>query len=91
MTTETFVHEFKSPINCYKALAVRHGHLVRPVAVYEGRQCYVTGSVRVRGSKAGHGFHNKLSVHFLDDCSIQMIPAGRFSKAAKNAPLPVEQ
>lgn len=86
MGAETFVHEFKSPINCYRAVAVRHGRNVYQVSVYEGRQCYVTDSQRIRNPRGG--YFNSLSVHFLDDGSHRCIPAGRFNKAAKSAPLP---
>jgi hypothetical protein len=86
MPAQTFVHEFVSPINRYKALAVRHGLNVYAIVSYEGRQCYVTGSTRVL--QRGRCYHNRLSVHFLDDGSTQSIPAGRFSSKAKSVPIP---
>ncbi len=85
---ETFVHEYVSPINRYKAVSVRHGLNTYPVVSYEGRLCYVTNTVRTR-RKAGWGFFNVAVVHFLDGTN-DMIPVGKFSKAAKNVPLPAE-
>lgn len=84
---ETFVYEFKSPINCYKALAVQHGFVAIPLALYEGRLCYVISHQRVR-PEVGRSFYSSLQVKFLDDNSIQMIPAGKFNKAARTPPLP---
>lgn len=84
---ETFVHEFKSPINCYKALAVRHGFNTYPVAVFEGRQCYVTEGYRTRINRRGYSYHNRVIVHFLDG-EVRSVPAGEWAKKAKNPPLP---
>lgn len=85
--TQTFVKEFKNVDGAaYKALAVTHGLNTYPVAVYEGRKCYVTDAYRVSGGK-GRGHHTRLTVHFIDDGSVQSIPAGRFNSKAKNAPI----
>jgi hypothetical protein len=82
--TQTFMHEFVSPINRYWALAVMHGHQVKQVYEYEGRQCYI---VSVRRTKSGkrRSWYNALSVHFIDDGSPAMIPAGKFNKVARVA------
>lgn len=84
---ETFVHEFKSPINCYKALAVRHGLNAEPVAIYEGRMCYIVSSQRVR-SAVGRSFYTSLQIKFIDDGSFARVPAAKFAKHAKTPPLP---
>lgn len=88
MPLQTFVHEFKSPINC-KALAVRHGFNAYPVALFEGRQCYALPGGRVWGGK-GRAYHNRVSVHFLDTDEIRSIPAGEWGRKAKTVPLPQE-
>lgn len=85
---ETFVHEFKSQINCYKALAVRRGMNAEPVSVYDGRMCYVANTIRTRRKK-GWGFFNLYQVNFLDG-TVAMIPSGEFNKKAKVAPLPAD-
>lgn len=80
----TFMHEFKSPINTYTALAVRHGRNVYRVALFDGRQCYCIDAGRVRGKRPGWGFHNRVSVYFLDNGEIRNIPAGQWAKKAKS-------
>jgi len=64
-------------------MAVRHGMNVYPVVSYLGRDCYVTGSQRVR-RKEGWGYFNSLSVNFLDG-TIEQIPAATFSKGVRAA------
>lgn len=87
---QTFVHEFISPINRYKALAVRQGFVTIPVHIYEDRQCCVLGEIRTRRRK-GWGYYNILHVKFVDDGSTAMIPAGKFNKAVKAAPIGDEE
>lgn len=88
-----FLHTF--PANAlrpaYEALAARHGHRVYPVVSYEGRNCYVTGSQRIRQNRPGRGFYNSVSVHFVDDDSTRQIPAGQFAKGAREALAPNTQ
>ena len=84
---QPFVHEFKSPINSYRALAVLHGHNHYPVALLDGRQCYALPEGRVHGGK-GRGFHNRMTVHFLDNGEVRSIPAGEWGRKAKSVPLP---
>jgi hypothetical protein len=86
---EIFVHEFVSPINRYKAIAVKHGLNVYPVALFEGRQCYATASNRVWGGK-GRNYHSRLTVYFLDNGECRSIPAGLWGRKAKNPPLPAD-
>lgn len=71
----------------YPALVAVHGFNDYPVCVLDGRQCYVTKTSRVFGGK-GRNCHDRYTVHFLDDGSVQTIPAGRFNKSARVAPLP---
>jgi hypothetical protein len=82
---EPFLHTFTAtPIReGYVAPAVRHGLNVYPVLNFEGRDCYITGSQRIRQNVAGRGYYNSLSVHFLDDGSIRQIPAGKFNGKVK--------
>lgn len=84
---ETFVHEFVSPINRYKALCVRAGLNPVPVAIFEGRQCYIATETRTR-TGIGRRYFNMLAIHFLDNGEIRRIGAAQFNRAAKNAPLP---
>lgn len=65
----------------YKALSAVHGLNTYPVAEYEGRHCYVTGSHRVK--PAGRSAYTSLTVWFCDDGSCQQIPAGKFNKAIR--------
>jgi hypothetical protein len=87
--TPTFVHEFRSPLAppC-RALAVRHGMNVYVVGIYNGRECYVTNSQRVWGGK-GRSYFTAYTVYYLDGSS-EIIPAGRFNKGVKPAPLPAD-
>lgn len=87
MAAAVILHTFPAtPIRpAYQAFAVVHGMNVYPVVSYEGRNCYVTGSQRLRQNVAGRGYYNSLSVHFVDDGSIRCIPAGKFSKRARAA------
>ena len=89
MATEPYVATFEDRLNggSYPALAVDYGLNRYPVSVYEGRLCCVTGQERVWGGK-GRNYHDRYSVHFLDDGSVRSIPAGRFNNGAKAAPLP---
>jgi len=81
-----FVHEFQNNlVGKYTALAAVHGLNTYPVSMYEGRHCYVTGSYRVK-PKGRHAY-NVVTVWFCDDGSVQQIPAGKFNKAVKDAPL----
>lgn len=80
----------KSPINEYDYLAVDDGSREPPaVCLYEGRQCYVSASVRTRARK-GWGYYNAVIVRFLDDGSAQTMGAAQFNKKAKMAPIPKE-
>jgi len=81
---ETFIHEFpKTPVSpAYKALAARRGFNIYPVAMFEGRQCYVFNSFRCFGGK-GRNYHTKVQVMFLDNEEIKCIPSGEFAKKAK--------
>ena len=79
---ETFMHEFKSPVSTYTALAVRHGLNVYPVASFDGRLCYCLDAGRVFGGR-GRNFHNRVSVHFLDNGEVRNIPAGQWARRAK--------
>jgi hypothetical protein len=73
----------------YQVLVVAHGFKEFPVSVYDGRQCYVTETHRVFGGP-GRNYHNRHTVYFLDDGSVETIPAGKFNKAARRAPLPAQ-
>ncbi len=83
----TFVHLFPAtPVSlAYEAMAVRYGGRVLRVSIYEGRECFVTSSIRVRGRKP-FGAHSRMSVHFLDG-TVESIPAAKFNKAAQAAPI----
>ena len=87
MTEQPFVHEFGSPGERYEALAVRAGLNIVPVAIYEGRLCYVANQVRVRGARKEFGWHDRYIVRFLDDDSGASISAGKFNSKAKTPPL----
>ncbi len=69
--------------SAYEALAVQHGLNFYPVAVFEGRQCYVHNSYRVHGGK-GRGYHDRVAVRFLDTGEHRSVPAGEWAKKAKN-------
>lgn len=85
---ETYVAHHKSPINEYDFLAVRQGWNERHVMVFEGRMCHVAGKVRTRVKKSW-GFFNLYTIRFHDNGECRPIPAGKFNRAAKPAPLPV--
>jgi hypothetical protein len=87
---EAIVHEFPktSCAPACKALAVRHGLVMLPVALYEGRQCCVISDTRISRRSQYRSAYNSLTVQFLDDGSLQQIPAGRFAQKAKSPPLP---
>jgi hypothetical protein len=77
----------KSPINEYDFVAVRLGFVSVPVAMYEGRPCFVQSESRVRHTNKAHGFYNRLLVEFLDNGESVSMGAGQFNKKAKTAPL----
>ena len=81
-----FMHTFPATPICaaYQALAVRHGFNVYPVVSYEGRNCYIVSSQRLRQNVVGRGYYNSLTVKFLDGSGMQ-IPAGKFAKKVKAA------
>lgn len=81
---QTCMHVFPAtPVSpAYEALAVQHGFNFYPVAVFEGRQCYVYGSQRVFGGK-GRGYHNRVSIRFVDNGEYRNVPGGEFAKKAK--------
>ena len=84
---ETYVAHHKSPINEYDFLAIRQGWNEKPVMVFEGRLCHVAAMARTRRDKHWSAF-NVYVVVFHDTGESVTMPAGKFNKAAKNAPLP---
>ena len=85
--TRLFIAHHKSPINEYDYLAVDNGSREPPaVCLYEGRQCYISGTVRTR-TKKGWSFYNAVVVRFLDDGSTETMGAAQFNRKAKSAPL----
>lgn len=82
---EAVLHTFPAtPVSpAYEALAVQHGFNFYQVAIFEGRQCYAFGSQRVWGGK-GRGYHNRVSIRFLDTGEYRNVPGGEFAKGAKS-------
>lgn len=80
---DTFVHEYVSPINRYKAVSVRQGFNAHEVFLYDDRECYITQTLRLRNPYGG--WMNKYQVKFLDGTTA-FIPAGKFAKGVKAVP-----
>ncbi len=84
----TFIAHHKSPIKEYDYLAVDTGSRPPPaVMLWNGRQCYVTGTARVNRVSQRRSTYTALFLRFLDDDFILRVTATEFNKKAKTAPL----
>ena len=81
---ETFMHTFPAtPISpAYEHLAARHGLNTYPIAMFEGRECYLFNSFRCFGGK-GRGYHNRVQITFVDNGETRTMPAGEWAKKAR--------
>lgn len=87
LTQPLKIAHYKSPINEYDYVAVDNGaREPLPVAIYDGRPCYISSTVRTRAKK-GWGYYNAVVVRFLDDGSAETMGAAQFNRKAKNPPL----
>lgn len=80
----------KTPVCvAYDACLVRIGLTDQPVALFNDRLCWIVSTHRTR-VKRGYGYYNLLTISFLDGGPGESVPAGRFNKSQKTAPIPTD-